>query len=112
VSSANFYTEELGMILNKSGITNSLFTPNRLMVGVGVAYSSGLFVAVGQLRTVLTSPDGISWAGQYSGQLTHLLSVVCGSAGFAAISSGGTIFLSRRFSMTQQYFFVQFRVRH
>jgi hypothetical protein len=59
-----------------------------------VTYGNGLFVAVGQLGTVLTSPDGVNWSGQYSGQLSNLVSVVYGAAGFAAVGPGGTILTS------------------
>jgi hypothetical protein len=59
-----------------------------------VAYADGLFIAVGQLGTVLTSPDGISWTGQDSGQLMNLLSVAYGSAGYLAVGEGGTILTS------------------
>jgi hypothetical protein len=56
-----------------------------------VACSNGIFVAVGQEGTVLTSSDGLNWSGQYSGTLSNLLSVAYGSAGFLAAGPGGTI---------------------
>jgi hypothetical protein len=33
----------------------------------GVAYGNGLFVAVGNDGTILTSPDGVSWTQRTSG---------------------------------------------
>jgi hypothetical protein len=33
----------------------------------GVTYGNGLFVAVGDGGTILTSPDGVSWTARTSG---------------------------------------------
>jgi hypothetical protein len=57
-------------------------------------YSNGLYVAVGQEGTVVTSSDGINWTVQDSGQLNNLLSVTYGSAGFLAVGPNGTVLTS------------------
>jgi hypothetical protein len=51
-------------------------------------------VAVGQEGTVVTSPDGINWTVQDSGQFNNLLSVTYGSVGFLAVGASGTILTS------------------
>src|SRR5262249_10627584 len=60
----------------------------------GVVYSNGLYVAVGQQGTVVTSPDGINWTAQDSTMLNNLLSVTCGWAGFLAVGVNSTMISS------------------
>ena len=60
----------------------------------GVAYSNGVYVAAGQEGTVVTSPDGVNWTVQDSGQLNNLMSVTYGSVGFLAVGDSGTILTS------------------
>jgi hypothetical protein len=59
-----------------------------------VVGSNGLFVAVGQLGTVVTSPDGVTWTVRNSGVASNLLAVTYGPAGFLAVGVNGTILTS------------------
>jgi hypothetical protein len=53
----------------------------------GVAYGNGLFVAVGDRGTILTSPDGVNWTERTSGT-NWLFGVTYGNGTFVAV--GGT----------------------
>jgi hypothetical protein len=59
-----------------------------------VVYSNGLYVAVGQEGTAVTSPDGVNWTVQDSTVLNNLLSVTYGSAGFLAVGANSTMVTS------------------
>jgi hypothetical protein len=59
-----------------------------------VAYGNGLFVAVGQLGNVWSSPDGINWTQQISGTTTTLTSVCFGDGKFVACRTSNQIFQS------------------
>jgi hypothetical protein len=45
----------------------------------GVTYGNGLFVAVGDFGTILTSPDGVSWTARTSGTGNDLYGVAYGN---------------------------------
>jgi hypothetical protein len=59
----------------------------------GVTHGNGLFVAVGEGGTILTSRDGVSWTRRTSGGNT-LLRVARGKGLFVAVGGGGTILTS------------------
>jgi hypothetical protein len=59
----------------------------------GVTYGNGLFVAVGEGGTILTSPDGVSWTQRTSPEKSDLLSVAYRNGRFVAVG-GGTILTS------------------
>ncbi|MBI4661812.1 MAG: SBBP repeat-containing protein [Verrucomicrobia bacterium] len=64
----------------------------------GVTYGKGIFVAVGEFGTVLTSIDGITWEIQSSGTREELRGVTCGNGLFLAVGGGSfspTILTSR-----------------
>ena len=63
---------------------NSLSQTNALF---SVVYANGLFVAVGESGTVLTSPDGITWGRQNPGTSDNLGPIVFGSGVFLARGS-------------------------
>jgi hypothetical protein len=60
----------------------------------GVAYGNGLFVAVGDGGTILTSPNGVSWTEQASGTSNSLYGVAYGNGTFVAVGKDGTILTS------------------
>lgn len=60
----------------------------------GVAYGNGRFVAVGDVGTVITSPDGEQWNLVASGQGIGLSSVVFGGGRFIAAGQDGTLYHS------------------
>jgi hypothetical protein len=60
----------------------------------GVAYGNGLFVAVGDGGTILTSPDGVSWTQRTSGTSNQLNGVAYGNGLFVAVGWDGTILTS------------------
>jgi len=41
----------------------------------GVAYGNNIYVVVGDLGTILTSPDGITWTERDSGKSNYLSGV-------------------------------------
>lgn len=59
----------------------------------GVVFGDGVFVAVGNNGTILTSPDGTAWTLRPSGSTKRLRGITYGSAGriFAAVGYGGTV---------------------
>ncbi len=59
-----------------------------------VAHGSGLFVAVGERGTILTSPDGVSWTARASGTDEWLWGVAYGNGRFVAVGGGGAILTS------------------
>ena len=67
--------------INWSQATNvpaTLLSANRLN---GVAQRDGLFVAVGDEGTILTSADGRDWVQQISGVTSRLFGIACGKDG-------------------------------
>jgi hypothetical protein len=64
----------------------------------GVTYGNGLFVAVGDRGTILTSQDGVNWTGQVSGTSDGLRGVTYGNGTFVAVGGSyydsGTILTS------------------
>jgi hypothetical protein len=60
----------------------------------GVTYGNGIFVAVGQLGTLMTSHDGLEWQISTSGVDNNLSAVAFGNGMFAAIGNNGIILLS------------------
>ncbi|WP_152394570.1 X2-like carbohydrate binding domain-containing protein [Paenibacillus guangzhouensis] len=59
-----------------------------------VAYVNNLFVAVGDMGTIATSEDGISWVPQNSGTYATLESVTYGNGKYVAVGAYGTILTS------------------
>jgi len=51
----------------------------------GVTYGNGIFVAVGNLGTILTSPDGVKWTKRNSGTESYLRGVTYGNGIFVAV---------------------------
>ena len=51
----------------------------------GVASGDGIFVAVGDRGTILTSPDGIAWSPQPSGTSNYLAHVAYANGLFVAV---------------------------
>ena len=68
-----------------SGTSESLY---------GVTWSGALFVGVGDMGTILTSPDGSTWTDQPSGTLQHLSGVGWFGGQFIAVGRNGTILAS------------------
>jgi GMP synthase-like glutamine amidotransferase len=60
----------------------------------GICYGNGLFVAVGDGVTILTSPDGISWTKQTSDVSSYLYAITYANGLFVAVGGGGTILTS------------------
>jgi hypothetical protein len=60
-----------------------------------VTYGNGLFVAVGDYGTILTSPDGVTWTPQTSGTSYSLRGVTYGNGLFVAVGDFDTILTSR-----------------
>ena len=60
----------------------------------GLTYGNGLFVAVGDNGTILTSPDGTTWAKRTSGTSEEFLGVTYGNGIFLTIGLDGNILIS------------------
>ena len=60
----------------------------------GVTYGNGTFVAVGDLGTILTSPDGMAWDPEFSGTSAAVEWVTYASSTFVAVGENGTILTS------------------
>ena len=56
--------------------------------------SSGLFVAVGDNGTILTSSDGTAWTSRTSGTSNGLYNIFYGNSTFVAVGHSGTILTS------------------
>ena len=59
-----------------------------------IAYGNGLFVAVGDTGTILTSPDGITWTQRTSGTRRCFRNVAYGNSLYVAVGDTGTILTS------------------
>ncbi len=62
--------------IRSSGTTNHLGA---------VAYGNGSFVTVGELGTILTSPDGMVWSSQNTGTNNFLVGLAYGNGTFVAV---------------------------
>ncbi len=60
----------------------------------GVAWSGSLLCAVGDLGTILTSPDGVTWTARTSGTTQILYGVAWSGSLFCAVGGSGTILTS------------------
>lgn len=60
----------------------------------GIAYGAGLFVAVGDTGTILTSPDGITWTARASGTTLNLRSIVFANGVFIIVGYAHVILTS------------------
>jgi len=69
-------------------------TPQDLEDLHGLTYGNGLFVAVGDNGTILTSPDGTTWAKRNSGTSEEFLGVAYGNGIFLTIGLNGNILIS------------------
>jgi hypothetical protein len=59
-----------------------------------VTYANGLYVAVGALGTILTSPDGTNWSRRASGTFEQLNDIVFANDQFVAVGVYGAILTS------------------
>jgi photosystem II stability/assembly factor-like uncharacterized protein len=59
-----------------------------------VIFGNGLFVAVGDNGTIITSPDGVSWTERSSGVNNNLQGLTYGNGLFIAVGENGTIAIS------------------
>ena len=59
-----------------------------------VAYSNGVFVAVGALGTILSSTDGYNWNRRNSGTVENLAGVTSGDGTFVAAGDSGALLTS------------------
>ena len=59
-----------------------------------VAYGNGAYVAVGQMGTILVSPDGVAWIEADSGSFEDLSNVTFGNGLFVAVGAFGEILTS------------------
>ena len=60
----------------------------------GITYGNGLFVAVGNKGTILTSSNSVNWTAEYSELTTPLYGVAFGNGKFTAVGAGGTVITS------------------
>jgi hypothetical protein len=72
-------------------LRNPLPTSNLLY---GVTYGNGIFVAVGDIGTIITSPEGEIWTIRNSGTSDHLRGIGFGNNIFVAVGFNGTILTS------------------
>ena len=61
---------------------------------VTVSTTNGLFVTVGNVGSILTSSDGISWTERTSGTTKNLYGVTYGGGLLVAVGDNGTILTS------------------
>ena len=61
---------------------------------VTVSTTNGLFVTVGNVGSILTSSDGISWTERTSGTTKNLYGVTYGGGLLVAVGDNGTIVTS------------------
>ena len=70
-------------------------TPANLVTGLNdVVWSGSLFVAVGDVGKIVTSPDGITWTTRTSGTTQTLQGVYWDGSRFLAVGDGATILSS------------------
>jgi uncharacterized repeat protein (TIGR02543 family) len=62
---------------------------------LSVAWNNKLIVVVGNMGTILTSPDGVTWTSRTSGVTTCLNCVIWTGSLFVCVGDGGTILTSR-----------------
>jgi hypothetical protein len=60
----------------------------------GVTYGNGIFVAVGQLGTIMISYDGLEWQISHSGVHNNLSAIAFGNGMFTAVGNSGVILIS------------------
>jgi hypothetical protein len=59
-----------------------------------ITYGNGLFIAVGDSGTILSSSDGSTWEHQSTGTTARLTSAEWGAGTFVVVGEGGTILIS------------------
>jgi len=64
------------------------------LYGVTFSADQGLFVAVGEVGTILTSPDGVNWSVRSSGTVNWLGGITYGNGKFVTVGAYGTILTS------------------
>ncbi|WP_049790019.1 Ig-like domain-containing protein [Paenibacillus sp. JDR-2] len=60
----------------------------------GSAYGNGIYAAVGESGTIVTSSDGVNWTSRASGTINTLYSIAYGNGMFVTVGGGGTILTS------------------
>jgi hypothetical protein len=60
----------------------------------GVAWTGALFVAVGDLGAIFTSPDGSGWTARVTGTGAGLAGVAWSGASLVAVGEGGALLVS------------------
>jgi len=60
----------------------------------GIAFGNGIYVAVGEYGTILTSPDGMAWMERDSGTTNRLFAVAYGNGVFVVLGDEGTLMTS------------------
>ncbi|MDH7503230.1 MAG: hypothetical protein QHJ82_11050, partial [Verrucomicrobiota bacterium] len=90
--------EEDVLVVNVLGGTRSLnwrpVTSGTTLDLLDVTFGGGLFVAVGEVGTVLTSTDGTTWISRSTGRMETLRSITWGNGRFVAVGTGGLILTS------------------
>jgi hypothetical protein len=56
---------------------------------LAVGYGNGLFIAVGEYGTIVTSPDGTNWVQRQSGTTYELRGIAYGNGQFVAVGNTG-----------------------
>ena len=90
------YVDVPGVIFtSRDGKTWTRRVPKNRINLYGITYGNGLFVAVGDADTILTSRDGTSWRAQRTPTSDVLLTAAAYSAGtFVVVGDSGTILTS------------------
>jgi hypothetical protein len=90
---SNHLSVDLSVVVDVTTWLNR--TPANLTTGLNdVIWSGSLFVAVGDVGKIVTSPDGITWTSRTSGTTQRLHGVYWDGSRFLAVGDGATILSS------------------
>ncbi|MDH3401932.1 MAG: hypothetical protein OEM03_13320 [Chromatiales bacterium] len=90
---SNHLSVDLSVVVDVATWLNR--TPAGLNTGLhDVVWNGSLFVAVGDLGKIVSSPDGITWTARTSGTTQRLNGVSWDGSRFLAVGDGGTILSS------------------